>query len=114
MTELYWITRLSAINGVLMFIFIASFIIAILCFFTWVDDDFKDKNLKKWFIRTITISCVSLILYVFTPTEKQAYIIYGVGGTIDYLKSNETAEQLPDKCIQALDKVVDNYLKDEK
>ena len=35
-------------------------------------------------------------------------MIYGIGGTIDYIKSNETAKQLPDKCIKALDKLVDN------
>lgn len=114
MTELYWITRLPAINGALLFICIVSFIIALVCFFTWADDDFEDKNLKKWLIRTFIVFCTSLILYIFTPSEKQAYMIYGVGGTIDYLKSNETAKQLPDKCIQALDKVVDNYLKEEE
>lgn len=73
MIELYWITRLPAINGALMFIFVVFFIISCILFFSWLDD--YDKNLKKWLIRTITISCVSLILYVFTPTEKQAYMV---------------------------------------
>lgn len=36
-------------------------------------------------------------------------LIYSIGGTIDYIKSNEKAKQLPDKCLQALDK----YLTDE-
>lgn len=36
-----------------------------------------------------------------------------LGGTIDYIKSNETAKQLPDKCIKALDKWVEN-LNEEK
>ena len=43
----------------------------------------------------------------------EALMIYGIGGTIDYIKSNETAKQLPDKCIKALDKWADN-LNEEK
>lgn len=35
-------------------------------------------------------------------------------GTIDYVKSNETAKQLPDKCVKALDKWVDNLNEEEK
>jgi hypothetical protein len=41
-------------------------------------------------------------------------MIYGVGGTIDYIKSNDKAKKLPDKCIEALDKYLDNINKEEK
>ena len=51
---------------------------------------------------------------VFTPTTKQALLIYGVGGTIDYIQANPTAKQLPDKCINALDKWVDTWNTEEK
>ena len=34
-------------------------------------------------------------------------MIYGLGGTLDYIKSNEVAKQLPDKCIIALDKYLE-------
>ena len=44
-------------------------------------------------------------------------MIFGVGGTIDYIKSNETINQLPDKCVKALDAWVEslnqNKYKDE-
>ena len=36
-------------------------------------------------------------------------LIYGVGGTVDYIKANPTAKKLPDKCINALDKWVDSW-----
>lgn len=42
------------------------------------------------------------------------YLIYGVGGTIDYLKDNETAKQLPDKVVIALDKYIDSLNEDKK
>lgn len=58
----------------------------------------------------------SIILFVFSigtcfiPNTKEAYMIYGVGGTIDYIKSNEVAKQLPDKCIMALDKYLEEAI----
>jgi hypothetical protein len=36
-------------------------------------------------------------------------LIYGVGGTVDYIKSNDTAKQLPDKVVNALDKYLDSF-----
>ena len=37
-----------------------------------------------------------------------------IGGTIDYIKSNDTAKQLPDKYIKVLDKWVDNLNKEKQ
>lgn len=41
-------------------------------------------------------------------------IIYGVGGTIDYLKDNKDANKIPDKCVKALDKYLDDVLTEDK
>ena len=56
---------------------------------------------------------VSVFINLFIPTTNQALLIYGVGGTIDYIKSNDTSKQLPDKCVKALDKWVENLIKEE-
>lgn len=45
---------------------------------------------------------------ILTPTTNEALMIFGVGGTIDYIKSNDTINQLPDKCVKALDAWVDS------
>ena len=37
-------------------------------------------------------------------TLSEALIIFDVGSTIEYIKSNETVKQLPDKAVIALDK----------
>ena len=37
-------------------------------------------------------------------------IIYGVGGTVEYLQNNETAKQIPDKTLQCIDKLLEDYL----
>ena len=57
----------------------------------------------------IPITLFFIISFIFTPTTKEALAIYGIGGTIDYIKQNPTAKQIPDKCINALDKWVDSW-----
>lgn len=49
-----------------------------------------------------------LFINAFIPSTKQAYTIFGIGGTIEYLKDNKTAKQLPDKAVLALDKWLDS------
>lgn len=57
---------------------------------------------------------ISVTINVITPTTEQAYLIYGVGSAIDYIQDNPMAKQLPDKCIDALSRLVDNLNKEEK
>lgn len=74
------------------------------------------RGYKKWMRNTKRCAIaffVSAFINIFIPTTNQALLIYGVGGTIDYIKSNDTAKQLPDKCVKALDKYLDNLTKEE-
>lgn len=120
MEELYWITRLDGINVFLTILTILSttaIIILIIsnCVITFNKDDFEsEKIIIKKFNRTIPfIWIVIMSLYIFIPTSKEAYIIWGIGGTIDYIKSNETVKQIPDKCVKAIDILLDKYLTEE-
>lgn len=121
MEEIYWITRLTGINAFLNVITVFGIVFTVISIggyiFTknddYVDDCWKElwiKLFKYCFPTTIIIT----LLFILTPTTKEALMIYGVGGTIDYVKSNETAKQLPDKCIDALDKWVDSLNEDNK
>lgn len=67
-----------------------------------------------YFKRSIIATLVLIVINIFIPTTNEALLIYGVGGTIDYIKSNNTAKQLPDKCVKALDKYLDNINKEEE
>lgn len=74
------------------------------------------REYKKWMRnakRCAVVFFVSVFMNIFIPTTNEALLIYGVGGTIDYIKANDTAKQLPDKCVKALDKYLDNLTKDE-
>lgn len=117
MNELYWITRLDAICvlGTTMMIvgIIAGVIVTILSLIVAYDEDAtsNDKRLTLILRKTsYSILGVGLLLTIFVPNTKEAIMIYGIGGTIDYLKSNDTVKQLPDKCVMALDKWVDSYV----
>ena len=68
------------------------------------------KFSKTWFPRTLLIASISLLAYVLIPTTKEMLIIKGVGGTIEYIKNNDTTKQLPDKTLQCIDKLLEDYL----
>lgn len=113
MSEIYWLTRLDAIQALLIILSVLSIIAVIICFIRWVDNDIKNGKAKH-FVISVFVSIFLMIALVLTPSTKDAIMIWGVGGTIDYIKSNDTAKQLPDKCIQALDKFVDEYMLNEE
>lgn len=119
MSTLYWITVLDNIKFLFVLIFIVSFIFSIACVITNLAcsvDELSEVFNYKCFIKTkhwaYTLLIISTLVVIFVPSENQLYKIYGVGGTIDYLKDNPTAKELPDKCIKALDTWVDNLNKE--
>lgn len=120
MESLYWIItigHLSSFFVVLSIIFGILFGIWIIKFLVDQNDQPDAKELhksdKKWAKIFATIEIISALGTVFIPSQEELLAIYGIGGTIDYIKSNNTAKQLPDKCINALDKWVDSYVKEE-
>ena len=115
MNTLYWITRLDSIVGILMlFAVISGITTFVLHLFLVTDfydyDEEKEKEKKARKISIIVFSISSLML-AFIPSTKDAYIIYGIGGTIDYLEQNKDAKQLPDKTIKAINAFLDNQIK---
>ena len=131
MNEIYWITRLDAICSILICISVSSSFVLLVSFYLALcsrDDaeTYKEysgcwdeymREYKKWMRNTkrcAIIFFVSVFINIFIPTTNQALLIYGVGGTIDYIKSNDTTKQLPDKCVKALDKYLDNINKEEE
>lgn len=130
MNEMYWITRFDGISGFLTLIAVLSVTTTIVVFFIgllsksdakihpegsapWkLHIDIYNKYLY-WSKRCAIVFFASVFMNIFIPTTNDALLIYGVGCTIDYIKSNNTAKQLPDKCVKALDKYLDNLTKDE-
>lgn len=121
MSTLYWINVLGNLNDVCMIIFEISVLFGITFFLVTIfhKDDIKADLSKVGYKRFVKVRntnyivlIISTLVLVFLPTKSQLYKIYGVGGSIDYLKDNPTAKELPDKCIKALDTWVDNLNKE--
>lgn len=115
---MYWIdvignisTATSILAGLSMTVAIICLIIVAIAISEEADDaKFGKKGFTRFGIAGISL----LIIAVFTPSTKSMYMIYGIGGTIDYIKSNDTATQLPDKVVIALDKYIDSINEDKE
>ena len=126
MNEIYWITRLDSIGLWLCFISIVSgafSVCSLIPYFVKRDDyveirEEKDKNWMDFWEKVVKRSTIVFFIFmplsVLVPTTKEAMLIWGVGTTIDYVKNNETIQQLPDKCVEALDAWVESLNEDSK
>lgn len=120
MSEIYWITRFDLICDLCIFFAVTSGILAFIfaiCYLCCKSEQEKGHSGFEYWIKfhnkSFKIEMTSFILFVsasiMTPTTKEALLIYGVGGSIDYLKTNDVAKQLPDKCINALDAWIESF-----
>ena len=123
MWELYFITKIGAIHSLCGILAICSIISFFICHMIAIttDDCTEEKicteqqiaNIRKFAKKLFYTFIITLSVFAITPTTSEAYLIYGVGSTIDYLKSNDDAKQLPDKCIKALNAWVDKFTEEE-
>lgn len=122
MGTIYWLQvlgNISTIGAVLIFLGVVAIIPAGVALSLNFDRDY-DSEIKCFAaaVKAIKLSLlavfVGVVITIFVPSEKQLYAIYGIGGTIDYIKNNETAKQLPDKVIIALDKYIDSLNEDKE
>lgn len=128
MNEIYWITRFGYINtvcGVFGILGMMAGVILLIGYLIQKQEVIEGrydynrekilsdtlKNCKNW---SFSVGIVLLLIALFTPTTKEAMMIWGIGNTIDYIKTNNKAQQLPDKCIDALDAWVESLNKEEK
>lgn len=123
MWELYLISRIGVIHGLAIASLALSVVTAIICYIVSIttDDWGKDicnewqkSKLRKFANKMFVVFGFSVLIVAVTPTKEEAYFIYGVGSTIDYIQSNPKAKQIPDKCIDALNQWVDNLNKKEE
>lgn len=119
MNELYWITRCDDISCLLTTMSVVCGIVCgialiIMCIGISEEEDDTIKACIKFTKFALPAFLLSMLINVFVPTTKDAMLIFGVGSTIDYIKSNETIQEIPDKCINALDAWVESLNKEDK
>lgn len=121
MSEIYWLQRLGNVAVVFnvgffvcaCVVIIAGAVMLIEYSMGDIDEETmpKIKRIAKKFLCVFAFFTIGAM---FLPTTKELYAIYGLGGVIDYIKSNDKAKQLPDKCIDALTRYVDSIEKENK
>ena len=115
MKEIYWIQVIGNVGdmtaAVLIFAIFASILLAVgvIAYDTYDDEERKRQyQLLKRFMKYAFITLfIAAIGFVFIPSNNQMLAIYGIGGTIDYIKNNDKAKELPDKVVDALTKYLD-------
>lgn len=114
MDELYWIGRIGSLSttaNILVIIFLFALFVFIIGYL--IEDDSETLSFfSKWIKRCVIGLIISAVIFIFTPSTKELYAIYGVGAVIDYVQNNETAKGLPDKAVKAIDKYLDEVNKD--
>ena len=121
MTEIYWlqvIGNLGSLSVVALIVTIIALVILTIgyCAFEVYDDDDRAKQaaIVKWLRRSVVGIVISVVGVVFIPGDKELMAIYGIGGTIDYIKSNDKAKELPDKVVDALTKYLETLNEEKK
>lgn len=115
MSEIYWITRLNYIEGVSIATIVITGIVIVGCIINLCDATERGRiQIHKLLRYSIPSFVVALLTLCFVPNTKEALLIYGLGGTIDYMKNNDKAKQLPDKVVDALTRYIDSIEQDGK
>lgn len=112
MWELYILTRLGVIFPILVVIMIFAIGVLFISGIDIVHDGVGEKN-RMFFKRSVVTLAISVLGIVIIPSKEDMLLIYGVGTTLDYLQDNEKVQQLPDKCVDALDAWVESLSEEE-
>lgn len=120
MNEFYWLTRLDGICVFMTAMLLVSAIVSVVFAVAYIierleeDEEYMSNISGKMLKIFIPMFLLSAVARVFIPSTNEALMIWGIGGTIDYIKGNEKIKQIPDKCIDALDMWVNRLTEKEK
>lgn len=116
MNEIYWITRLDGIQAFFAICTILVIMAIVILFIHKIESDDEDEKTKsqKW-LKVLLCGLPFFVLpLMFIPSTKDALLIYGLGGSLDYIKGNDTAKKLPEKAVMALDRYLEELNKDKE
>lgn len=110
---MYLITRLGFLMPICAIITVFAFGVFLISGIGYVSDSEDELNVKV-LKRSGMVFAISLMGVIVFPSKEDMLLIYGVGTTLDYIQENETAKQLPDKCIEALNIWVESLTETKK
>lgn len=89
-------------------------VFTVLCIYLFEEKEYAEKATRKALKFYGIPFLIGLLGVVFVPTTKEAMLIYGLGSTIDYLKSSDKAKELQDKAVDALERYLDSLADDNE
>lgn len=118
MNEIYWIQRLdnvySAFEGLLVLSIVALCVLIPGKFVAIELSEKAQTTARRWLTASICTLSLSAAGLVFMPTTNEALTILGVGTVIDYVQDNDSLQQLPDKCVKALEAWADSLTEEDR
>jgi hypothetical protein len=133
MDNLYLITRLDDIRGAFVALVVLAGIASVIFMIAYfsnkgqlegrTEEDINTYHKgnvywcrigKKGTIWSLITFFVSMIVLCVIPTTKQGLLLYGVNETIEFCEKHPETKQIPDKCIKALNKYLDEELKTDE
>ena len=108
----YLVLMLDNVSEVLIGTFLTSvtvFVIMTLAFFTVekCDEDWRPLFVR-WWIRSGVVLVITGLFAAFTPTTKQACIIY----VLPKIANNEQVQQVPQKLLDIANRQLDEWVKE--
>ena len=120
MKNLYWFSVLDGFKCVCitaMIILIITVVVLLITYIVMIAENENDSirtKIGKMTFKMFAALCVTSLFVIFVPSKEDMYVIYGVGKTLDYLKENPDAKKLPDKTVEFLNVVMDEYIDEHK
>jgi len=115
---IYWLTRLSSIQGLFTTAAIISttiigvgLLIYTIMMVESYEDEIKElKQKRKWFVNRIWIVCLLWVVSILTPDTKEAMLIIAGGKTMDYVQQDTSLKKIPYKATELILKKMDEYI----
>ena len=110
MTEIYWLITIPkiavSVGSVLWIIGLIAFLIMLLSLSDSYDLEFDAKKRTKYFVMSLMMMLIGILMIVMVPSTKELIAIYG----INYVTNDENAQEIPSKLLEYTNVTLDELL----
>ena len=107
----------SIVNGILMIaaaVAVVSFGAFLVCLIA-AGDEYDGPSKHKWYKwskKYAIVLATSCLVFIFLPSKQTCYQIFGVTKAIELYRNSDALQELPEKSIEALNRVLDSIASD--